>query len=134
STARLQRPFFETSTNLVMLLFFTAALAMPHMFHITFKENSNPAYLKIASWGLPLLLLIASSPALPILWASEALGSNLDAEYAAIAVGLLSGSPLLAVTVFLGGLAAAFGTMLVIALALSNMCLNHLVLPLHKPD
>ncbi|MEX2367368.1 MAG: PAS domain-containing protein, partial [Pseudohongiellaceae bacterium] len=131
SVSRLDLPFFESSTNLVVLLFFTAAIAMPHMYHMTFKENSNPGNLKIASWGLPLILLMAAIPALPVLWASEYLGSSIPVEYSAIALGILQESSLLT---FTGGIAAATGITVVIALALSNMCLNHLILPLHKPD
>ncbi|MDT8398280.1 MAG: ATP-binding protein [Pseudomonadales bacterium] len=131
---RLDEPFMANSTNLVILLFFTAAIAMPYMFHMVFRENSNPENLKIASWGFPLLLLLASLPALPVLWSSIYLDSDIAVEYSVLAITLFKGSNLGTILVFTGGVAAAFGITAISTMALSNMCLNHLILPVQKPD
>ena len=38
----------------LLLVFFAAAVVMPHMFHMTFTESLNSDALKPASWGFPL--------------------------------------------------------------------------------
>lgn len=131
---QLKTPFLENSTNLVIVLFFTSAITMPYMFHMVFRENSNPANLGVARWGLPLLLLLVSLPAFPILWAGIFLESNTPAEYYALGIGLVTESPSLTLLAYTGGLAAACGIVIVLALSMSNMCLNHLVLPVHRPS
>ncbi len=131
---RLELPFLGNSTNLVILLFFTAAITMPNMFHMTFRENSNPANLRIASWGVPLLLLTAAVPALPLMWAATHLESQAPLDFSALAIGLMQDAPWLTVLVFVGGLAAASGMSVIGAMALSNMCLNHLLLRIQKPE
>ena len=57
ATFHLDQPYLQDSTNLVVLLFFTAAIAMPHVFHMIFPENRNPGNLQTASWGVPLYFL-----------------------------------------------------------------------------
>lgn len=131
---RLEIPILQNSSTLIFLLFFSAAITMPHMFHMVFKENSNPGNLRIARWGFPLLVLIISLPILPILWASEYLNSNIALQYSALAIGLLKNSPIITHTVFIGGMAGCFGISVVIVMSMSSMCVNHLLLPLHKPD
>lgn len=122
----------------LLLLFFAAAFLMPHMFHITFAETLSRRTLLQATWTLPLFLLLMALPVPLILWAAQRLGveaSGLGTAY--LAYGL-SESPWLQGLVFIAGLAATSGTMIIIALALSGMILNHLVLvarpPVDQPD
>ena len=42
AVTRLDIYFLQNTTNLLILLFFTASIAMPHMFHMIFHENRNP--------------------------------------------------------------------------------------------
>ena len=118
----------------LLLVFFAAAIVMPHMFHVTFTENVNSDALKPASWGFPLFLLAMSMAVPPILWAGIYLDVQTPAEYFAIGIGLKLESPFLVILTFVGGLAAASGIMIVITLATAAMFLNHLVLPFHKPS
>lgn len=127
-------PFFENSTNLIILLFFVSAIGMPQMFHMVFRENIDPKTMKTASWALPLLLLLISIPTLPILWAYYYLGSELQVDYAILALGQWAGSNFMVLVTFLGGFAAACAMLLVISLSMSSMCVNHLILPLHTPS
>ncbi|MDF1762646.1 MAG: ATP-binding protein [Oleibacter sp.] len=117
----------------LLLVFFAAAIAMPHMFHMAFTENNNPSALHSASWGFPLFLLIMSLPVLPILWAGLYLDVDTQPAYFALGIGLATDSPVLTLMVFTGGLAAASGVIIVSTLATAAMSLNHLVLPFYTP-
>lgn len=124
---------YSSTFHLTILLFFTAAVAMPHMFYMTFSENNSLGKLRVASWGIPLYFLLLSLPILPILWAGMKSGSAVPVEYFPVIIGIEYDSSLLALVGFTGGLSAASGLIIVVTLALSNMCLNHLILPVYQP-
>lgn len=124
---------YLSSFHVMALLFFTAAVAMPHMFYATFNENNGQRALSYASWGLPLYFLLLSLPVLPILWAGLQSGSQIQVEYFPIVIGEAYQAPFVTLLAYLGGLSAASGLIIVITLALSNMCLNHLILPIYQP-
>ena len=124
---------YLSSFHIMVLLFFTAAVAMPHMFYVTFTGNNGQRALSFASWGLPLYFLLLSLPVLPILWAGLQSGSNVQVEYFPVVIGAAYQSPMISLLAYLGGLSAASGLIIVITLALSNMCLNHLILPINQP-
>ena len=130
---RQNAPDSTASFHVLTLLFFTAAVAMPHMFYATFNPNRDGQALRFASWCLPLYFLLISLPVLPILWAGLASGVEAPVEYFPVVIGHAWGSPSLSLLAYLGGLSAASGLIIVITLALSNMCLNHLILPLRQP-
>lgn len=129
----IKQPDVPGSFHITAILFFTAAVASPHMFYMIFNENKDPKALTLASWALPLYFLLLSLPVLPILWAGLKSGSTAPLEYYPISLGADYDAPLISVLGFLGGLSAASGLIIVITLALSNMCLNHLILPLYQP-
>lgn len=118
----------------LLLVFFAAAIVMPHMFHVTFTENTNSDAMKPASWGFPLFLLAMSMAVPPIFWAGVYLHTDVPPEYYALGIGFSLQSPALVTVAFLGGLAAASGVMIVMTLASAAMFLNHLVLPFYKPS
>lgn len=118
----------------LLLVFFAAAVVMPHMFHMTFTENLNSAALKPASWGFPLFLLVMAIAIPPILWAGIYLEVETPAEYFALGIGQKLELPWLTTLTFVGGLAAASGVVIVITLSTAAMSLNHLVLPFYKPN
>ncbi len=125
---------YFSSFHVSALLFFTAAVAMPHMFYMTFNESNGQASLTFASWALPLYFLLISLPVLPILWAGIQSGSDVQVEYFPVIIGAAYDYPMLTLVGYLGGLSAASGLIIVITLALSNMCLNHLILPVTQPS
>ncbi len=125
---------YFSSFHVLALLFFAAAVALPHMFYMTFNENNDQRALSFASWGLPLYFLILGLPVLPILWAGLQAGSSVPVEYFPVVIGSAYGSDLITVIGYLGGLSAASGLIIVLTLALSNMCLNHLILPISQPS
>lgn len=130
---RLKETNYFSSFHVMALLFFTASVAMPHMFYTTFNENQSPKALKFASWALPLYFLLISLPVLPILWAGLQAGSLIPVEYFPVIIGVEYDVPWFSVLAYLGGLSAASGLIIVITLAMSNMCLNHLILPIVQP-
>ncbi|TFH85725.1 ATPase [Billgrantia azerbaijanica] len=117
----------------LLLLFFAAALLMPHMFHITFAETLSRRTLLQASWTLPLFLLLMAIPVPLILWAAQAQGHD-QAVASAYLAFVLADTPWVGALAFLAGLAAASGTMIIISLALSGMILNHVLLVAHPPE
>jgi PAS domain S-box-containing protein len=130
---QLATQFDENETRALLLMFFASALALPHMYHMMFAENPRSNAIAKASWGFPLLMLLLSLPVLPILWAGIEIKSPLSPQYYALSIGIGLKSPLLTALTFVGGLAAASGTIVVITLALTSMCLNHLILPVYQP-
>ncbi len=125
---------FAGSFHVLALFFFAAAIAMPHMFYATFNENRSLKALAFASWCLPLYFLLISLPVLPILWAGTFAGAEVPVEYFPVVIGDAWNTPWISLLAYLGGLSAASGLIIVITLALSNMCLNHLILPLQQPS
>lgn len=130
----LNYPMREDSSRAMLLIFFSSAVAMPHLFHMIFAENPNTKALQTASWGVPLFLLLMSLPVLPILWAGFKLDTAIPPEYFTLAIGMELDSPLLTILVYLGGLSAASGAIIVTTLALASMCLKHLILPIYRPS
>ncbi|MSR11735.1 MAG: PAS domain S-box protein [Gammaproteobacteria bacterium] len=129
----LQNTNYFSSFHIMALMFFTAAVAMPHMFYATFNESNGQRSLSVASWGLPLYLLLMSLPVLPILWAGLQSGSLVQVEYLPVVIGVEYGKPFLTLIAYIGGMSATSGLIIVLTLALSNMCLNHLILPFYQP-
>lgn len=130
----MQTPLEDGPWRSMLLMFFASAIVMPHMFHMTFAENHSRRFLNIASWGLPLYLLLLSLPTLLILWAGLKLGSPIAADYFPLAIGQALDMPLLTILAYIGGLSAASGLIIVTTLALSSMVLNHIVLPYYPPQ
>ena len=125
----LQESMRDSTARALLLIFFAGAVCMPHIFHMAFAENTESRYLRSASWGLPLYLMLLSLPVLPVTWAGLKLGHSLPIDYTGLALGLTSGSTFVSAAAFVAGLSAASATIIVTTLALANMCLNHLILP-----
>ncbi|WP_230408912.1 ATP-binding protein [Zooshikella harenae] len=132
--AALQTPLDEGPWRTLLLVFFASAIVMPHMFHMCFTENQSRNALSVASWGLPLLLLLLSISIPPILWAGLKLNNPTHPEYFTIGIGLASQAPWLSLLGYIGGLSAASALIIVTTLALSAMVLNHIVLPTVQPQ
>ncbi|MGI9304422.1 MAG: histidine kinase, partial [Gammaproteobacteria bacterium] len=130
----LYQPVREGPWITLLLLAFAAAFLLPRQFHMTFTENQHPRALLSASWAFPLFLLLLNLPIPVILWAGSASGVAIDPDYYVLGITLASGSQLLPVFAFIGGISAASAMMIVTSLALAAMCLNHLLLPASYRD
>ena len=126
---QLAQPIQGDDARALLLIFFAGAVCMPHIFHMAFAENNDSRGLRIATWGLPLYLLLLSLPILPVTWAGVKLGHELPMDYTGLAIGMALQSGAISTAAFVAGLSASSATIIITTLALSNMCLNHLVLP-----
>lgn len=123
----------DGSWRALMLMSFAGALVLPHMYHMIFSENPSPRALAKASWGLPLYLLLLALPVPLILWGGQQLGALTGPNFYAIGIAQALDSPALTLMMYIAGLSAASGLMIVSTLALAGMVLNHVVLPMRTP-
>lgn len=128
--ALLHNPMKDSASSTLILVFFATAVAMPHIFHMSVVETPMEHSTQTVSWAFPLFLLFMALPVFPILWAGFELGVPLPAQYFTLGVPMVGESHWLTLVAFVGGLSAATGAMVVIALAMSTMLLNHWLLPL----
>ncbi|PJE80752.1 Sporulation kinase A [invertebrate metagenome] len=129
----MKAPLEEGPWRTTLLMFFASAIVAPHMFHMTFTENRDASFLRHASWGLPLFLLLLSLSTPLILWAGIKLESDFPPAYFALMLGESLQIPWLTIMAYVGGLSAASGLTIVTSLALASMVLNYVVLPLYRP-
>jgi PAS domain S-box-containing protein len=125
----LDQPLEGNSARALLLIFFAGAVCMPHIFHMTFAENHDSRDMRVATWGLPLFLMLLSIPVMPLAWAGLRLQHGLPMEYSGLAVGLELRSTGLSAAAFIAGLSAASATIIVTTLALANMVLRHIIVP-----
>ncbi len=130
----LYRPVGESPWGTLIFLAFGAAFLLPRQFHMMFAENQRPENLDRAGWQFPLYLLLLNLPIPVILWAGRQLGLEGDPDYYVLGITLSQGHAWLPMLTFIGGLSAASAMVIVTTLALSSMCLNHLLLPASYPD
>ena len=130
----LYQPVGEDPWLTLIMLSFAAAFLLPRQFHMLFAENLNEAALKTASWSFPLFLLLLNLFIPVILWAGQYLQLAMDPDYFVLGITLQQGSTWMPLLTFIGGISAASAMVIVTTLALSSMCLNHLLLPASYPD
>ena len=114
----------------LLLLFFFAAVVVPCMYQMAFTENREPRDLVTASWGVPLYFLLMAIGIPILLWAGQALQLSLPTTYYGLGIALQANSPWMTLILFVGTLAASSGILIVTTLALANMLLNHILLPI----
>ncbi len=132
---RLYAPTREGPWLTLLTLSFAAAFLLPRQFHMLFTENIAPRALRTAAWAFPLYLLLLNLPIPLVLWSGQALALSQPADYYVLGVSLAPQAPgWLPLLTFVGGLSAASAMVIVTTLALSHMCLNHLLLPASYPD
>jgi PAS domain S-box-containing protein len=113
------------------VLGFFAIFCLPRQFHVAVVENSGPADLRLARWLFPLYLVAISVFILPIANAGLlAFGPSLHgADLYILRLPSAEGAHALTLFVFLGGLSAATGMVIVASVALATMISNELVMP-----
>ncbi len=122
-------PYLTWMTYLILAMF--AILLLPRQFHVAVVENSDEKHILTAMWLFPLYLLLINIFVFPI--AAGGLLKGYPAEAADNFVLLLPidyGAGWLAILVFMGGISAATGMIMVSSVTLSTMIINHLFLPL----
>ena len=107
-----------------------AMFLMPHQFHVGVVECRDDRDVRTARWQFPLYLLLIALPTLSLARAGAAvLGDRVPSDMYALALPLAQGNQGVALLVFLGGLSAATGMVIVSTLTLSLMIGNHWFAP-----
>ncbi|MBK8522883.1 MAG: histidine kinase [Betaproteobacteria bacterium] len=109
-----------------------AILFLPRQFQVTVVENVSEAHLKRAIWLFPLYLLLINLFVLPIALGGlmHFSGQGMNADTFVLTLPMSAQHEWLALLVFVGGLSAATGMVIVETIALSTMVCNDLVMPL----
>ena len=110
----------------------SAIFCLPRQFHVTVVEYHQPKDLKYARYIFPIYLALFSFFVIPIAIAGvhHFSGSSVSADTFILALPISENQGLLSAFVFIGGLSAATGMVIVATVALSTMISNDLVLPL----
>ena len=115
----------------LMVLSMAAILCLPRQFQVSVIENVDESHLNKAIWLFPLYLLAINIFVLPIAVGGrlEFPGGEVDADTFVLTLPMAEKQEFLALFVFIGGLSAATGMVIVAAIALSTMISNDLVMP-----
>lgn len=122
----------EGSWVSISILAMVVAIFLPRQFQVIVVEATDERHLNNAIWMFPLYLLLINLFVLPIALGGLLYFSNggVDADTFVLALPLSEGHPWLALFVFIGGLSAATGMVIVAAIGLSTMICNDLVMPI----
>ncbi|HSH47272.1 MAG TPA: sensor histidine kinase [Halomonas sp.] len=114
----------------MLVLAFLAFLTLPRQFQVLVVESVDERHIFRAAWMFPLYLLAINLMVIPIAMAGLQLNSGGDPDSFVLTLPLGAGAEALSVLVFIGGLSAATGMMIVETIALSTMVSNQLAMPL----
>ncbi len=115
----------------LIFLSMMAIMFLPRQFHIMVTENPDENHIKKAMWRFPAYIFLINLFVIPIALGGLILngGDTSQADFFVLTLPLSSGHPWLALLVFLGGLSASAGMVMVSSVTISTMILNHLVMP-----
>ncbi len=120
------------SWGALIFLSMLSLLFLPRQFQISVVENVNENHLVKAIWLFPLYLLAINIFVLPITFAGlmHFPAGTVDADTFVLTLPMAHKQEALALLVFIGGLSAATGMVIVETIALSTMICNDLAMPL----
>ena len=113
------------------ILSMMAILFLPRQFQVAVIENLDEKHLKKAIWLFPLYMLAINVFVLPIAFGGmlHFPDGRVDADTFVLTLPMAGRQEALALLVFIGGLSAATGMVIVETIALSTMVCNDLVMP-----
>jgi Na+/proline symporter/signal transduction histidine kinase len=113
------------------ILSMMAIMFLPRQFQVAVIENLDEKHLKTAIWLFPLYMLAINVFVLPIAFGGllRFPDGSVDADTFVLTLPMAEKHELLALLVFIGGLSAATGMVIVETIALSTMVCNDLVMP-----
>lgn len=122
----------QASTWVAMIVLSAFAIIfLPRQFQVLVVENVDESHLKRALWLFPLYLLLINIFVLPVaLGGLLHFGSAVNPDVFVLTLPLAENAKALALFVFIGGLSAATGMVIVETIALSTMICNDLVMPI----
>jgi hypothetical protein len=108
-----------------------AIVFLPRQFQIMVVENVDELHLRRAVWLFPLYLVLINVFVLPLALGGllHFPGEGVNPDTFVLTLPLARGAEALALLVFIGGLSAATGMVIVETIALSTMVCNDLVMP-----
>ena len=120
-----------------IVLSMLAIMLLPRQFQVAVIENVNEDHLQKAIWLFPLYMLAINIFVLPVACAGllHFPDQTVDADMFVLSLPLAHQQHFLTLFVFIGGISAATGMVIVETIALSTMISNNLVMPflLHIP-
>jgi Na+/proline symporter/signal transduction histidine kinase len=113
------------------ILSMMAIMFLPRQFQVAVIENVDEKHLNKAIWLFPLYMLAINIFVLPIAFGGllRFPDGSVDADTFVLTLPMAEKRELLALLVFIGGLSAATGMVIVETIALSTMVCNDLVMP-----
>jgi Na+/proline symporter/signal transduction histidine kinase len=113
------------------LLSMLSILFLPRQFQISVVENVDEGHIAKATWLFPLYLLLINVFVLPVALAGlmRFAGGGVDADTFVLTLPMSDHQEALTLLVFIGGLSAGTGMVIVETIALSTMVCNDLVMP-----
>src|SRR5688572_1266302 len=112
------------------ILSMLAIMFLPRQFQVTVIENLDEKHLSKAIWLFPLYMLAINVFVLPIAFGGLLrFPDGVDADTFVLTLPMAEKQELLALLVFIGGLSAATGMVIVETIALSTMVCNDLLMP-----
>ena len=118
--------------GMYIFLSMLAILLLPRQFQVIVVENVNEEHLKKAIWLFPLYLLAINIFVLPVAFGGmlRFADGSIDADTFVLTLPMAGRQQLLTLFVYLGGISAATGMVIVETIALSTMICNDLVMPI----
>jgi signal transduction histidine kinase len=109
-----------------------AIMFLPRQFQVSVVENVDVNHVKTAIWLFPLYMLVINLfvPVIAFGGVLHFAGASVDPDTYVLTLPLAGGQSGLGLLVFIGGLSAATGMVIVETIALSTMLCNDLVMPL----
>ncbi|MDB5773474.1 MAG: hypothetical protein JWM42_3848 [Burkholderia sp.] len=124
---------FQSWASLFSVAFISmlAIMFLPRQFQVAVVENVNETHLNKAMWLFPLYLLLFNIFVLPIAFGGllHFSDGSVNPDTFVLTLPLSEHQRILALFVFIGGLSAATGMVIVESIALSTMVCNDLVMP-----
>jgi Na+/proline symporter/signal transduction histidine kinase len=120
-----------TDWSIYLLISMLAIIFLPRQFQVAVVENVNEDHLNKAIWLFPLYLLAINIFVLPVAFSGVLRfpDGGIDADTFVLTLPMVEHQQLIALFVYLGGMSAATGMVIVETIALSTMICNDLVMP-----
>ena len=113
------------------ILSMLAIFLLPRQFQVTVVENTDERHILKACWLFPLYLLVINIFVLPLAFGGLLLfpDNSVDPDTFVLTIPMALNNEWLTLFVFIGGLSAATGMVIVATIALSTMISNELIMP-----
>ncbi|BAI81125.1 serine phosphatase [Deferribacter desulfuricans SSM1] len=121
--------YFQWFTMIIMSMF--AVMFLPRQFHVAVIENLDSEHIDKGMYLFPLYLLLINIFVIPIAFAGILIFNNTgDPDYYILNLFINNDNQFLSLLVYLGGLAAGSGMVIVSSVSIANMVVNNIVIPI----